>query len=85
MSQCQNENEWIETEEGFEYKNIRKNGHWEVIRWRHDVAYYSFCPFCGYMHSCYKIIEMKTEHGVCRYMHQKKNLITVQCVAKIWK
>ena len=49
-----NENEWIETEDGFEYKNIRKNGHWEVIRWRHDVAYYSFCPFCGYMHSCYK-------------------------------
>ena len=54
MSQCQNENEWIKTEDGFEYKNIRKNGHWEVIRWRHDVAYYSFCPFCGYMHSCYK-------------------------------
>lgn len=49
-----NENEWIKTEDGFEYKNIRKNGHWEVIRWRHDVAYYSFCPFCGYMHSCYK-------------------------------
>ena len=54
MSQCQNENEWIKTGDGFEYKNIRKNGHWEVIRWRHDVAYYSFCPFCGYMHSCYK-------------------------------
>lgn len=54
MDQYQNENEWTKTEDGFEYKNIRKNGHWEVIRWRHDAAYYSFCPFCGYMHSCYK-------------------------------
>ena len=32
MNQCQNENEWIETEDGFEYKNIRKNGHWEVLK-----------------------------------------------------
>lgn len=47
-------NEWIKTEDGFEYKNIKNNGHWEVIRWRGDAAYYSFCPFCGYMHSCTK-------------------------------
>ena len=32
MSQCQNENEWIKTEDRFEYKNIRNNGHCEVIR-----------------------------------------------------
>ena len=34
-----NESEWIETEDGFEYKNIRKSGHWEIIRWKHDAAY----------------------------------------------
>lgn len=48
------ENEWLKSEDGFEYKNIRDNGHWKVIRWRGDGAYYSYCPFCGYSHSCWK-------------------------------
>ena len=47
-------NEWLKSEDGFEYKYITNNGHWQVIRWRHDAAYYSYCQFCGYQHSCWK-------------------------------
>ncbi len=53
--------EWIKTEDGFEYKNIRKNGHWQVFRWKGDLAYYSYCPFCGYAHSCWK--QKRNEDG----------------------
>lgn len=49
-------NEWLKSEDGFEYKHITTNGHWYVIRWKHDAAYYSYCPFCGYAHACYKNI-----------------------------
>ena len=52
-----------------------------------DMMQYTihFVRFVGICIPVGKTIEMKTEHGVRRYMHQKKNLITVQCVAKIWK
>lgn len=56
-----NKDKWLMSEDGFEYKNIRKNGHWEVFRWRHDAAIYSFCPFCGYIHCCDK--EERNEDG----------------------
>ena len=46
--------EWITTEDGTEYKDITTNGEWEVIRFRGDAAYYSFCPYCGHIHPCYK-------------------------------
>ena len=46
--------EWITTEDGTEYKDITTNGAWEVIRFRHDAAIYSFCHYCGYIHPCYK-------------------------------
>ena len=46
--------EWIITEDGTEYKDIITNGAWEVIRFRGNMALYSFCPYCGHIHSCYK-------------------------------
>ena len=51
-----NNNEWFETEDGFEYKHIKKNGHWQVFKWKHDVAYYSCCPFCGHVHNSSRIV-----------------------------
>ena len=56
-----NESEWLKSEDGFEYKNVRENGYWKVIRWRGDCAYYSFCPFCGYQHTCWQ--EQRCEDG----------------------
>lgn len=49
-----NESDWIEIDGGLKYKTIRNNGHWEIIKWEHDTTYYSFCPFCGYVHVCCK-------------------------------
>lgn len=46
--------DWIITEDGTEYKDITTNGEWEIIRFRGDAAIYSFCPYCGYTHPCYK-------------------------------
>lgn len=48
--------EWLKTEDGYEYKDIGKNELWEIIRFKHDAALYSFCPYCGYIHPCYKNI-----------------------------
>ena len=45
--------EWVTTEDGVEYKNITTNGKWQVVRFRGNAAYYSFCPYCGYTHDCY--------------------------------
>ena len=53
--------EWIVTEDGTEYKNIITNGEWEVIRFHGNIALYSFCPYCGHMHPCYK--EERGENG----------------------
>lgn len=44
---------WIDNGENPPYKLITTNGKWEVIRFCHDGAFYSFCPACGYSHSCY--------------------------------
>lgn len=63
--------EWIKTEDGFEYKIIRTNGYWEVIRWKHDAAYYSYCPFCGYMHACYK--DYRKEDGAWAIEYDAEN------------
>lgn len=65
-------NEWIVNEEGYEYKNIRKNGHWEVFRWRGDIAYYSFCPFCGYIHCCYKNYRDEDGYWKIEYAPEKE-------------
>lgn len=46
--------EWITTEDGVEYKDITTNGEWEIIRFRGNAALYSFCPYCGHTHPCYK-------------------------------
>ena len=46
--------DWITTEDGTEYKDITTNGTWEVIRFRGDLALYSFCHYCGHIHPCYK-------------------------------
>ena len=53
--------EWIVTEDGTEYKDIVTNGAWEVIRFRGNMALYSFCPYCGHMHPCYK--DERDENG----------------------
>lgn len=53
--------EWIMTEDGVEYKDITTNGAWEIIRFRGDLALYSFCPYCGHTHPCYK--EDRGENG----------------------
>ena len=55
--------EWIELndEYGTKYKNITTNGEWQVIKCYGDAACYSFCPFCGYTHACYK--EPRREDG----------------------
>ena len=53
--------DWIATEDGTEYKNIVTNGEWEIIRFRGNMALYSFCQYCGYMHPCYK--EERGENG----------------------
>ena len=46
--------EWLMTEDGCEYKEITTNGYWQVIRFKGNAALYSFCPYCGYTHPCYK-------------------------------
>lgn len=53
--------DWIVTEDGTEYKDILTNGAWEVIRFRGDLALYSFCPYCGHIHPCYK--DERNENG----------------------
>ena len=50
---CKN-NEWLKTEDGYDYKRIGENGKWEIIKFKGDGAFYSFCPSCDYIHSCYK-------------------------------
>ena len=50
------EKEWIKTEDGFEYEHIRKNGHWQVFRWKHHIEIYSYCPFCGHVHNSGAIV-----------------------------
>lgn len=39
---------------GTHNKLITTNGKWEVIRFYHDGAFYSYCTECSYMHPCYK-------------------------------
>lgn len=45
---------WIENGDEPPYKLITTNGKWEVIRFYHDGAFYSYCTECSYMHPCYK-------------------------------
>ena len=45
---------WIENGDEPPYKPITTNGKWEVIRFYHDGAFYSYCTECSYMHPCYK-------------------------------
>ena len=47
---------WIDNGENQPYKLITTNGKWEVIRFYCDGALYSFCPACGYTHSCYHYV-----------------------------
>lgn len=46
--------EWIEQENGVKYKDITTNGKWEVIKIWGDGAYYSYCPYCNYIHPCWR-------------------------------
>ncbi len=46
--------EWYETDDGDEYRVIGNNGEWQIIKFRGDGAFYSWCPHCGYTHACYK-------------------------------
>lgn len=41
------------------YEYLFSNGLWEIIKIDGDCAYYSHCPCCGYIHSCYKTIRNK--------------------------
>ena len=66
-----NNNEWLKTEDGFEYKHIKKNGHWQVFRWKHDAAYYSYCTFCGYTHDCCK--DYRREDGYWAIEYDEEN------------
>ena len=64
--------EWIEAENGVEYKDITTNGEWEVIKIRGDGAYYSYCPYCDYMHSCWKNIMHEDGLWVTEYAPEKE-------------
>lgn len=47
--------EWLKTVDGSgEYRVIGGNGKWEIVKFRGDGAFYSLCPFCGHIHSCWK-------------------------------
>lgn len=34
-------------------KLVGRNGHWAIVKYRGDSAYYSVCYKCGYIYPCY--------------------------------
>ena len=69
--------EWITTEDGTEYKNITTNGAWEVIRFRGNAAIYSFCPYCSFIHPCYK--ESFVDNWLVEYAPEKEYNYCPKC------
>lgn len=51
---------WKVSDDGTEYRTVKKNGKWTVIKFKISAAYYSWHEKCGFCHSCYKA---KTEDG----------------------
>lgn len=70
-------------ENGIEYKDITINGRWEIIRFRGDGAYYSYCPYCYHIHPCYKEVRNNDGFLSVEYAPEKEYKYCPMCGAQM--
>ena len=75
--------DWIEMENGIEYKDVTTNGYWNIVRFRGDAAIYSWCPRCGHVHPCYKEAFNKEGHHSVEYAPEMEFIYCPMCGAQM--
>ena len=72
--------DWIEQDNGVKYKDITINGEWQIIKFWGDGAYYSYCPYCGYTHGCWRnVINPDGGIGMIEYAPDKEFNFCPKC------